>query len=132
ELVNFLVSGGHRVLRLVSSTFTKSEFDDGTTWHFWQPMEPLPRGALKGVDAVIHLAGDNIARGRWTASKKKRLLDSRVIPTKHLANAINREGVPAFLSGSAVGFYGHRGAEELNEESSPGSGFLAELCREWE
>src|SRR5262245_44748777 len=97
DLVQFLVSGGHRVRRLVSGTFQKPVHDDGTDWIAWRPTEPLPKGMLNHVDAVIHLAGENVAKGRWTTRKKQSLLKSRVIPTKHLADAVQRDGVPVFL-----------------------------------
>ncbi len=131
EVVNFLTSGGHRVKRLVRGE-AKPKFDDGTLWQSWTPKEPLPAGALSGVDALIHLAGDNIASGRWTDAKKAKIRDSRIIPTRHLAAAVERDGVKVFLSGSAVGGYGDRGDELLTEDSALGSGFLAEVCREWE
>lgn len=132
QLVHFLTSGGHHVLRLVSDANAKSVYDDGTTWIAWKPLEPLPQGVLNGIDAVIHLAGDNIASGRWTETKKKRIFESRVISTKHLATAIDREGVPTFLCGSAVGIYGDRGDEILDEEAAWGQDFLARVCRVWE
>lgn len=132
HLAHFLTSGGHRVLRLVSGTVDPQKYDDGSEWRPWQPQEPLPEGALDGVDAVIHLAGDGIAEGRWTEKKKQRLRTSRIESTKHLAAAIDRDRVPVFLCGSAVGIYGDRGDEILTEDSPPGRGFLADLCREWE
>jgi hypothetical protein len=132
ELVAFLTSGGHRVTRLVNGQFQKPQFDDGTTWTEWNPQAPLPAGTLHGVDALVNLAGDGIATGRWTAAKKQRLRDSRVTPTKHLADAVARDGVPTFLSGSAIGIYGHRGDETLDETAAVGEGFLAKLAHDWE
>jgi len=89
--------------------------------------------ALQGVDAVVHLAGERID-GRWTATKKRRILDSRVEGTELLAGALAGLGRPpaVVVSASAVGFYGDRGDEELAEDSQPGTGFLAEVCERWE
>lgn len=85
------------------------------------------------ADAVINLAGENIGEGRWTAEKKRRILDSRLGATRALALAIQshpRQRV--FISGSAIGIYGDRGDEILDESSSPGDTFLAEVCKAWE
>lgn len=97
------------------------------------PATPGPwQEALAAADACLHLAGEPIAEGRWTAGKKRRIRESRVRSTENVA-AVVREGGPAVLvSGSAVGFYGSRGDEVLDESSPPGEGFLAEVCREWE
>lgn len=95
--------------------------------------EIAPAKALDGIDAVIHLAGENIAGGRWTPEVKRRILDSRKLGTKNLVDAINRlEKPPIFLSTSAVGIYGTRGDEVLTEKSAPGAGFLVDVCKEWE
>jgi uncharacterized protein len=99
----------------------------------WDPAGPIDPAAVSRFDAVIHLAGESIV-GRWTAEKKAKIRDSRVVGTRHLAAALARAEVKpqVFLSSSAIGFYGDRGDEVLNEESAPGSGFLPEVCREWE
>jgi uncharacterized protein (TIGR01777 family) len=99
----------------------------------WNPEQPDPDYAVPDVDAVIHLAGEPIA-SRWTEEKKKRIRDSRVISTTNLARALARaEQRPKVLvCSSAVGYYGDRGDEVLTEESPSGSGFLPEVCREWE
>jgi uncharacterized protein len=90
--------------------------------------------ACAGVDAVINLAGESIAAGRWTAARKRALVDSRVLATRSLAafiaSAATRPSV--FLSSSAVGFYGNRGTETLDETAAPGSDFLAGLAARWE
>jgi len=93
----------------------------------------IDEAALEGVDAVVHLAGERID-GRWTATKKRRILDSRVEGTEVLAGALAGLGRPpaVVVSASAVGFYGDRGDEELAEDSPPGTGFLAEVCERWE
>jgi uncharacterized protein (TIGR01777 family) len=82
---------------------------------------------------VIHLAGESIF-GRWTAAKKAKIRDSRVIGTQNLARSLaNADEKPkVFICGSAIGYYGDRGDEKLREESSPGTGFLAEVCQQWE
>lgn len=101
----------------------------------WEPAATaLPDTLLDGCDVLVHLAGESIAEGRWNAAKKQRIRDSRVQSTRLLAEAIaRREQKPsAFVVASAIGFYGDRGAEELTEGSPAGTGFLADVCREWE
>lgn len=93
----------------------------------------LPR--LEGLDAVVHLAGENIAGGlRWSDEKKKAIRDSRVFGTRTMIEAFARlEKKPkVFVSGSAIGFYGDRGDDEMTETSSSGDTFLANVCKEWE
>jgi hypothetical protein len=97
----------------------------------WAPPDPLPPGALRGVDAVIHLAGEPIAQ-RWTPAVKQRIRDSRVDGTRVIAEACARDGVPTLVSGSAVGIYGDRGDEELTERSTTGADWLAEVGLAWE
>jgi uncharacterized protein len=90
--------------------------------------------AINGADAVINLAGESIAAKRWSAAQKQKLRDSRLLATRSLTTAIREAArVPAaFISGSAVGYYGNRGEETLTETSPPGSDFLAGLAKEWE
>jgi uncharacterized protein (TIGR01777 family) len=100
----------------------------------WSPAhEPAPAAALAGRDAVVNLAGENIAR-RWSAAAKRAIHDSRVTGTRNLVAGLGRcEPRPRMLlSASAVGFYGPHGEEPLDEESPPGRDFLAELCMAWE
>jgi uncharacterized protein (TIGR01777 family) len=94
--------------------------------------EDLPR--LEGLDAVVHLAGENIAGLRWTDEKKKAIRDSRVHGTRTMIEAFARlEKKPeVFVSASAIGFYGDRQDDEMTETSSSGDTFLSEVCREWE
>ncbi|MCA9524455.1 MAG: TIGR01777 family oxidoreductase, partial [Myxococcales bacterium] len=128
-LIPFWRTGGHRVIRLVRRA-TK-----GVDERQWDPASgTLDAAVLEGVDAVVHLAGDPIADGRWSAEKKARMLKSRVEGTRALAEAIATIESPpeCWLSASAVGIYGARGDEELDETSEPGSGFLADVCRQWE
>jgi len=124
-----LQSDGHRVTRLVRKGASP---DQGR--FLWDPAGgSLDDAALQGRDAVVHLAGENIA-GRWTAAKKARIRDSRIHGTtllaEHLARCENRP--LTLVCASAIGYYGDRGEELLTEDSVSGSGFLAEVCREWE
>jgi uncharacterized protein (TIGR01777 family) len=103
--------------------------------HPWSPAaEPPPAEAFEGVDTVFHLAGDPVAAGRWNAAKKKRMRESRVLGTRHLVEALGsiRERPRVLVAASAVGYYGDRGDETLDEGSAPGKGFLADLCVDWE
>ncbi len=94
--------------------------------------DPFPREALAGVDGVIHLAGVPIA-GFWTPARKRQIRDSRVLGTRRLVAALREVGFSGVLVGaSATGFYGHRGAQILTEESPPGTGFLAAVVQGWE
>jgi len=100
----------------------------------WDPIEgTLDPKEIEGVEAVVHLAGETI-EGRWTQKKKKKILESRVKGTQLLTRTLHRLDTPpkVLVSSSAVGFYGNRGDEILTESSSPGTGFLAEVCQEWE
>ena len=105
----------------------------------WDPAKPIAPESVSGFDAVIHLAGESIV-GRWTTSKKEKIRGSRVIGTRNLAQALARvknkdkdkDKPKVFICGSAVGYYGDRGDEPLNESSNPGTGFLPDVCREWE
>jgi uncharacterized protein (TIGR01777 family) len=101
----------------------------------WDPEKGVhDLSGLEGVDAVVHLAGENIASGRWTAERKARIRDSRVNGTRALCEALVRLSRPpkVLVSASATGYYGNRGTELLTEESPAGQGFLAEVCQAWE
>lgn len=125
-----LAARGHQIVRLVRAREAPSTdqitWDPATGW--------IDAPALEGLDAVIHLAGESIARGRWTAARKARIRDSRVGGTRLLAGTLARlSRKPRVLIGaSAIGYYGDRGEEILVEDSAPGRGFLADVCREWE
>ncbi len=129
-LLPSLAKEGHSVTRLVRSTATTGE--SAATWD--PERGQLSAAALEGFDAVVHLAGENIAAGRWTAARKARIRDSRVKGTGLLSETLARLERPprVLISASGVGYYGSRGDEVLTEESSPGTGFLAEVCRDWE
>jgi len=123
-----LERAGHEVVRLVRRSPARGELR-------WDPEAgELEQQALEGIEAAVHLGGRNIAAGRWTAAVKAQLRQSRVQTTQLLAARL--AGLAArpqvLVSASAVGIYGHRCAEELDEESDPGEGFLAELGRAWE
>ncbi len=126
-LVPELEANGHTVTRL-----SRSPGGAGTIR--WDPSAGTIDGDLEGTDAVVHLAGESIAQGRWNPDKKRRILDSRVRGTSLLAERISALATPpkVMVSTSAVGYYGDRGDEVLTEESGPGADFLANVCREWE
>ena len=128
-LTAFLGGGGHHVRRLLR---TPSEEANTTSWN---PEDgTFEAGALDGVDAVVHLAGENIAGGRWTPGRKARIKDSRVDGTWRLCRALaGLESPPKVLvAASAIGFYGDRGDEQLDESAAAGDGFLPEVCQAWE
>jgi uncharacterized protein (TIGR01777 family) len=135
ELTRRLVREGHRVTSLVRTA--KSSSNAATRFVRWDvergQIENEPQ--LEAHDAVIHLAGESVADGRWTNKKKQRIRDSRVKGTRLLVEALARLHQPprVLLSASAIGFYGvDRGDEILTEENPPGQDFLAGVCREWE
>ena len=126
-LVPELEAKGHTVTRLSRSR-------SGANTIRWDPSAGTIDGDLEGTDAVVHLAGESIAQGRWNPDKKRRILDSRVQGTRLLAERISALATPpgVMVSISAVGYYGDRGDEVLTEESAPGADFLARVCQEWE
>ena len=127
-LLSRLSSEGHEVARLVRS-------GGGTSEVHWDPESgSIETDRLGGFDGVVHLAGESIAGGRWTAEKKRRIRDSRVKGTALLASSLAATPSPpkVFICASAVGYYGDRGGEELDESKPPGSGFLPEVCVQWE
>ncbi|HWR20810.1 MAG TPA: TIGR01777 family oxidoreductase [Verrucomicrobiae bacterium] len=129
-LVPFLAAGGHRITRLVRTTP-----EHGIAEVQWDPEAGVMDIArLEGLDAVVHLAGENIAAGRWTAEKKVKIHDSRVGGTRLLCDSLAglKQPPKVLVCASAIGYYGDRGDELLTEESASGTGFLAGVCREWE
>ncbi len=123
-----LMQDGHTVIRLTRSP---SDPRDKS----WDPMAgELDPSALDGVDVVIHLAGESIGAGRWSAEQKQKIIESRVRATRLLRQAIDArtERPEAFVCASAIGYYGDRGDETLTESSPPGDGFLPEVCKAWE
>jgi len=102
---------------------------------YWDPAQKeINLESLEGFEAVVNLAGENIAEGRWTEAKKKKIRDSRVESTRFLTGSLEKLSHPpkVLVNASAIGFYGDRGAEKLVEESPPGSGFLSKVCCDWE
>lgn len=87
---------------------------------------------LATCDACVHLAGEPVAAGRWTDERKRRIRDSRVDSTRRVAEIVAARGPGVLVSGSAIGYYGPRGDEPLDEAAPPGADFLAEVCKEWE
>ena len=129
-LVPFLTTGGHEVIRLV-----RSRGRAGSSDALWDPMAgTIDAAKIEGIDAAVHLAGDNVGAGRWTESRKARIRQSRERGTRLLCETLARLKRPprVLVSASATGYYGNRGAELLDEEAGPGRGFLAEVCRAWE
>jgi uncharacterized protein len=134
-LLPSLRAAGYSVVRLVRGAATGgaqgSAHNDGQI--AWDPARPISPDAVSGFDAVIHLAGESII-GRWTTEKKQKIRVSRVAGTSNLAQALANAKVKprVFVSSSAIGYYGDRGSEILKEESAAGTGFLPDVCREWE
>jgi hypothetical protein len=126
-LLPSLKNRGYEVTRLVR----RAPAGEGQI--LWDAAKPIAPEAVSGFDAVIHLAGESIV-GRWTAERKLKIRDSRVVGTSNLAQALAhaKDKPQVFICSSAIGFYGDRGDEVLNEESAPGKGFLPDVCREWE
>ncbi|HUQ72149.1 MAG TPA: TIGR01777 family oxidoreductase [Planctomycetaceae bacterium] len=129
SLIPLLTTSGHETYRLVRTA------PSGPNDIPWNPDQGEIRAApLEGLDAVVHLAGENIAGARWSAAVKRRLRDSRIQTTKllceTLAGLTNKP--KTLVCASAIGYYGDRGSAELTEASPAGEGFLADLCRDWE
>ncbi len=126
-LVPVLTAADHEVIRLVREAPGEGE-------GHWNPASGIESGALQGIDAVVHLAGENIAEGRWTAEKKERIRESRVQGTEAVAQsmAAMEQSPPTLICASAIGYYGDRGHTELTEVSGAGEGFLPDVCKEWE
>lgn len=134
RLVEALVAGGHEVSVLTRNVRRAARhlpagaravaWDAGRQWYH----------AVAAADAVVNLAGENLAAGRWTPARKERILGSRVEVTRELVAALGRAGrrPPVLISASAVGYYGPTGAAPVTEEDPPGADFLARVCREWE
>ncbi len=130
ELQPSLEADGATIVRLKRASTASAGKDSVVSW---RPDRPLDPQTVSGFDAVIHLAGETIV-GRWTDAKKKAIRDSRVLGTRHLAQALAQTPSKprVFICSSAIGYYGDRGDEIVNEASAPGTGFLPEVCIEWE
>ena len=129
QLAAFLTAGGHSVVRLTRGPAARPEEAH------WDPATgAIDAVRLEGLDAVVHLAGESIADGRWTRARKQAILDSRVDGTSLLATTVaGLKRPPAvFVCASAVGFYGERGADVLTEGAGPGADYLSDVCQAWE
>ncbi|MFT5207394.1 MAG: hypothetical protein ACI9CF_001146 [Candidatus Omnitrophota bacterium] len=130
HLVKTCIQLGHEITLLVRPT---SRIVSSKNTHFieWDQLQTL---SSVGFDAIINLAGERVVNGRWTEARKAILKKSRTQPTQKLVEFINACEVKpkAFLSASAIGYYGNRGDTELDEYSSPGEGFLSDMCQAWE
>ena len=133
-LAESLRGDGHDVLRLVRSSGVAAAAD-GDDAVAWDPVAgTIDAAALEGLDGVVHLAGAGVGDKRWTDARKQEVLESRTRGTGLLAQTLAGLDAPppVFVSGSAIGFYGDRGDDELTESSGPGGGFLANLVVAWE
>jgi uncharacterized protein (TIGR01777 family) len=129
-LLPFLTSKGHDVRGMVRSSATPGSDDIE-----WDPIRrSINSKALEGFAAAVHLAGENIAGGRWTAARKRRIRESRTIGTRFLVDTLTGLVKPpkVLICASAIGYYGTRGAKLLREDSPPGHGFLPDVCQAWE
>ncbi len=140
ELGKALIKEGHELIVLSQDSskaktilpFPAKVFSWGANF------EELPKDILNGVEAIIHLAGESIASGRWTKKRKERIYESRILTTRKLVNAVKAAHLKGdlklkhFISASAIGIYGNRGDELVNEESSLGNDYLASVCKDWE
>jgi uncharacterized protein len=126
-LVSALRSADHRVLRIVRRAPA-----NGDELHWDPDSGEFDPGALSGVDAVVNLCGTNLGRRRWSGAFKQNLRDSRITPTEVLSAAVAEAGVDVLVNASAVGYYGDTKDRAVDETDSAGTGFLAQLCQDWE
>ena len=131
HLIPTLKAKGHEIFRLVRKT---PKAADEIQWDSEKGFSESERAKLENFDAVVHLAGDNVASENWSAEKKRKIRDSRVVGTRVLVEALKQAQNPPkiLVSASATGFYGSRADEILTEDSAKGTGFLSEVCSEWE
>jgi len=130
RLVAELEHAGAQVIRAV-----RRPVQDAAREMFWDPdSAKIDSTRLEGVDALVHLAGENIAGGRWTESFKQKIRDSRVKGTRLVSEAIARAANKprTFVAASAIGYYGDRGDEALTESAAPADDFLGRVCQQWE
>jgi hypothetical protein len=130
-LLPALVDTGHRPIRALRTAHVASGVDAVA----WDPgARTIDSGALEGIGAVVHLAGVGIGDARWTDERKRMIVESRTGPTRFLAETLARLSTPpgVLVSASAIGYYGDRGDEILDEKSAPGTDFVAEVCVQWE
>ena len=136
ELIKQLDDKGHEIVVLTrnheSARFNIPVHCEIVTWN--PELNAVSPSSLKGIDAVINLAGEGIANGRWSPKRKREIIQSRVVSTRRIVDAMTsmNDKPKVFVSASAIGLYGDRGDELLNETSSKGEGFLSEVCQRWE
>ena len=126
-LVARLRQAGHDVVRLVRRP---ARGPDERVWD--PPAATMDGGTLDGVDAVVNLCGSPMGTRRWSGEVKQAIRDSRIVPTEVLASAVAEHRVPVLLNASGVNYYGDTGDREVDETAPLGSGFIAEVCRDWE
>jgi uncharacterized protein (TIGR01777 family) len=131
DLIEMLLKQGHTV-SVLSRKARQINQVKVFLWDVYK--QQIDAKCLEGVDSIIHLAGENISKGKWTDQRKKEIIDSRVLSTQLLYQTIaeTKNQVKNFISAAAVGYYGTRGDEILTEESNPGHNFLAKCCIQWE
>ncbi len=127
SLVPVLRQARHEVIRLVRRA------PEAPDERGWDPAAgQLDDNALDGADAVVNLCGAGVGDKRWSPERKRLLLESRTRSTSVLADAVAEQRIPVMVNSSAVGYYGNTGEKEVTESDTSGSGFLADLCRQWE
>lgn len=126
-LVALLRQAGHDVLRLVRRP---ARAPDERAWD--PPAATMDAGTLDGVDAVVNLCGSAMGNRRWSGEVKQAIRDSRIIPTEVLAAAVAEHRIPVLVNASGVGYYGDTGDRQVDESAPLGSGFIAQVCRDWE
>lgn len=131
HLIPTLKAKGHAAYRLVRK---KPSGADEIRWDAEKGFTIGEQEKLENFDAVVHLAGDNVASENWSDEKKRKIKESRTVGTRVLVDALQQTKNPPkhFIAASAIGIYGNRADEILTEKSSDGTGFLSEVCREWE
>ena len=131
NLIPTLIAKGHEIFKLVRKT---SESANEIEWDAEKGFRETEQAKLENFDAIIHLAGDNVASENWSAQKKRTIKESRTVGTKVLVDALRKTKNPPkiLVSASAIGFYGDRRNELLTENSAKGEGFFPEVCAEWE
>ena len=136
-LVRKLLAAGHSVTALTRNVeAARRMLPVRCACAQWNPDAAFDPSTLRGADAVVHLAGEGVADGRWTTRRKRAIRESRVAGSRALVDAIrglaHDERPRVLVAASAVGYYGDRGDESLDEQSSPGQDFLSEVCQAWE
>jgi uncharacterized protein len=131
HLMPTLSAKGHEIIKLVRKS---PNSDNEIQWNAETGFSEAEFAKLVGIDAVVHLAGDNVASENWSEDKKRKIRESRTVGTRVLVDALARLKNPPkiFISASAIGFYGNRGDEILTDDSAKGSGFFPEVCEAWE